>query len=205
MVCKHGERVRIRLLDFSPMQHHPIHFHGHTFWLTGTEGGRIPTSAWIPRNTTLVGVAMAQDFEFVAFNPGDWIFHCHMVHHMMNHMVPQVGPRIRGDQSVSEYLDALPNRPSTDVTFTNKAFEIPGYPQKMKEMEMNQEMLKKINGKRESRGMRKNWHMGVKGLMTVLRVLPDELFHRVMHSNENIAPGEIFEAIANGKYRTRFP
>ena len=45
MLCKHGERVRVRLVDFSSMQHHPIHFHGHTFWLTGTEGGRIPPSA----------------------------------------------------------------------------------------------------------------------------------------------------------------
>ena len=77
LVVKHGERVRVRLLDFSPMQHHPIHLHGHTYWLTGTEAGRIPSSAWIPRNTTLVGVAMVNDFEFVANNPGDWIFHCH--------------------------------------------------------------------------------------------------------------------------------
>ncbi|MGH9550086.1 MAG: multicopper oxidase family protein, partial [Terriglobales bacterium] len=54
MVVKHGERVRVRLVNFSPMQHHPIHFHGHTFWLTGTEGGRIPDPAWTPRNNTLV-------------------------------------------------------------------------------------------------------------------------------------------------------
>ena len=38
LVCKHGERVRVRIMDFSPMQHHPIHLHGHTFWLTGREG-----------------------------------------------------------------------------------------------------------------------------------------------------------------------
>jgi hypothetical protein len=36
--------------------HHPIHLHGHTFWVTGTEGGRIPESAWIPGNHVLVGV-----------------------------------------------------------------------------------------------------------------------------------------------------
>ncbi|SFQ14588.1 Multicopper oxidase [Nitrosomonas cryotolerans] len=201
LVCKHGERVRIRLVNFSPMQHHPIHIHGHTFWLTGTEGGRIPTNAWIPRNTTLTGVAMAQDFEFVAFNPGDWIFHCHMVHHMMNHMVPQIGPRIRGEESISQYLDSLPNRPLAESVLEKPAFEVPGYPQKMKAMPMSQAALRKINGKRETRGMRKEWHMGVKGLMTVLRVLPDELFHRVMHSDENIVPGEIFEAIVKGKYR----
>jgi manganese oxidase len=202
MVSKHGERVRVRLLNFSPMQHHPIHFHGHTFWLTGTEGGRIPTSAWIPRNTTLTAVAMAQDFEFIAFNPGDWIFHCHMVHHMMNHMVPQVGPHIRGEQDISQYLNSLPGRPTANSALEKPAFKVPGYPQKMQSMFMNQKALKKINGKRETRGMRENWHMGVKGLMTVLRVLPDEYYHRVMHSDENIAPSEIFEAIARGKYST---
>ena len=53
LVCKHGERVRLRILDFSPMQHHPVHIHGHTFWVTGTEGGRIPKSAWLPGNNVL--------------------------------------------------------------------------------------------------------------------------------------------------------
>lgn len=202
MICQHGERIRIRLLDFSPMQHHPIHFHGHTFWLTGTEGGRIPSSAWIPRNTTLTGVAMAQDIEFVAFNPGDWIFHCHMVHHMMNHMVPQIGPRIREDQNVSAFVDSLPNRPPAESNFENPSFNVPGYPQKMRSMKMSQEALDKVNGKRETQGMRKNWHQGVKGLMTVVRVLPQEFFDLVMQSKEDIPAGSIFEAIAKGQYRT---
>ncbi|WP_342348166.1 copper oxidase [uncultured Nitrospira sp.] len=202
LVCKHGERVRIRLIDFSPMQHHPIHIHGHTFWLTGTEGGRIPPSAWIPRNTTLVGVAMAQDFEFVAFNPGDWTFHCHMVHHMMNHMVRQVGPRIRGEEDVSTYLDSLPNRPPAESAFENPAFGVPGYPQKMQGQEMGEEAMQQINGRRETRGMRKKWHEGIKGLMTVMRVLPEEFYDLVMHSEEKIPPGAIFEAIAKGQYRT---
>jgi hypothetical protein len=37
--------------------------HGHTFWLTGHEGARIPKSAWIPRNTELIGIAQATDFN----------------------------------------------------------------------------------------------------------------------------------------------
>ncbi len=37
LVCKHGERVRVRLMNFAPMQHHPIHLHGHTYWETGHE------------------------------------------------------------------------------------------------------------------------------------------------------------------------
>ncbi len=203
LVCKHGERVRVRLLDFSPMQHHPIHLHGHTFWLTGTEGGRIPSGAWIPRNTTLTGVAMVQDFEFIAFNPGDWIFHCHMVHHMMNHMVRQVGPRIRQGTSVSRYLEALPNRPTAEIAHQDEGFEVPGYPQMMQGMAMSQRAMRKINRRRETRGMRHNWHAAVKGLMTVMRVLPEELYQRVMESDEAIRPGEIFQAIAERRYRSK--
>jgi hypothetical protein len=76
----------------SAIDHHPMHLHGHTFWITGTEAGRIPESAWIPSNNVLVGVAQARDVEFIANNPGDWVLHCHMFHHMMNHMTSMVGP-----------------------------------------------------------------------------------------------------------------
>ena len=201
LVCRLGERVRVRLMDFSPMQHHPIHLHGHTFWLTGTEGGRIPPSAWIPRNVSLTGVAMANDFEFIAFNPGDWIFHCHMVHHMMNHMVRQVGPRIRGSE-VDDYLRAS-SRPVPTDPLDNPGFRTPGYPQKMQGMNMDMAMMKQINAKREARGMRKDWMTATKGLMTVMRVLPDDLYDIVMNSDENVAPGAVFDAIVRGDYDKR--
>jgi hypothetical protein len=77
------------------MDHHPIHLHGHTFSVTGTEGGRIPERAWYPGNTVLVGVAQSRDFEFVANNPGDWMLHCHLPHHMMNQMSSNVGSMTR--------------------------------------------------------------------------------------------------------------
>jgi len=91
MLVKLGERVRIRLVNLG-MDHHPIHLHGHQFYVTGTEGGRIRTTAIIPENTVLVGVAQARDIEFVANNEGDWHFHCHLPHHMMNQMASMVGP-----------------------------------------------------------------------------------------------------------------
>jgi hypothetical protein len=207
MVVKLGERVRVRLMNFSPMQHHPIHFHGHTFWLTGTEGGRIPESSWIPRNNTLVGVAMVQDFEFIAFNPGDWIFHCHMVHHMMNHMVRQVGPRIRGMMNVMEYDSAMPNAPEPKNVLDTEVFKTPGYPQEMIGMMMSREMsaesIAAYKAPRETRGMRKDWWKGVHGLMTVLRVLPEDLYDRVMNSDKPVGDGEIFDAIVKGKYRKK--
>ncbi len=97
LIVRLGDRVRIRLINLG-MDHHPVHLHGHTFQVTGTEGGRIPESAWCPGNTVLVGVAQARDIEFVANNPGNWMLHCHLPHHMMNQMSSSVGPMTRMDR-----------------------------------------------------------------------------------------------------------
>jgi FtsP/CotA-like multicopper oxidase with cupredoxin domain len=35
LVVKLGHRVRLRLVNFSTADHHPIHLHGHTWWVTG--------------------------------------------------------------------------------------------------------------------------------------------------------------------------
>jgi hypothetical protein len=94
LVVQMNDRVRVRIVNIG-MDHHPIHLHGHTFVVTGTEGGRIPESAWYPGNTVLVGVAQSRDFEFIANNPGDWMLHCHLPHHMMNQMSSNVGPLSR--------------------------------------------------------------------------------------------------------------
>src|SRR5579864_1743686 len=91
LIVRHGERVRIRLINLG-MDHHPIHVHGHQFVVTGTEGGRQPETIWGPGNTVLVGVAQSRDIEFVANNPGDWMLHCHLPHHMMNQMSSTAGP-----------------------------------------------------------------------------------------------------------------
>ena len=63
LIVRLGDRVRIRVINLG-MDHHPIHLHGHTFQVTGTEAGRIPESARFPGNTVLVGVAQSRDFEF---------------------------------------------------------------------------------------------------------------------------------------------
>ncbi len=94
LIVRLGDRVRIRFVNLG-MDHHPMHLHGHTFYTTGTEGGRIPEAAWWPGNTVLVGVAQARDVEFVANNPGDWMIHCHLPHHMMNQMSSNVGKMTR--------------------------------------------------------------------------------------------------------------
>lgn len=86
LVCQLGDRVRIRLGNLSQMSHHPIHIHGHTMEVVATDGGAVPPAARWPETTVIVPVGTSRDVEFVADNPGDWPFHCHMVHHMMNQM-----------------------------------------------------------------------------------------------------------------------
>lgn len=86
LVVRTGERVRVRIGNLSAMDHHPIHLHGYQFLVTETDGGRLPESAQWPETTVLVPVGSTRTVEFVADEPGDWAFHCHMTHHVMNQM-----------------------------------------------------------------------------------------------------------------------
>jgi FtsP/CotA-like multicopper oxidase with cupredoxin domain len=86
MIAEVGELVRIRFANLGPMDHHPLHLHGHTFELVGTDGGTIPPSARFPETTVLVPTGTTRTIELVAHAPGDWPLHCHMTHHAMNQM-----------------------------------------------------------------------------------------------------------------------
>jgi hypothetical protein len=86
LVCRTGDRVRIRLGNLGATHHHPMHIHGHRFRIAATDGEDIPLSAQWPETTVLVGVGQTRTIEFIADAPGDWGFHCHMTHHVMNQM-----------------------------------------------------------------------------------------------------------------------
>ncbi|HUZ07073.1 MAG TPA: copper oxidase [Candidatus Paceibacterota bacterium] len=86
LVVKKNSRVRIRFGNLSAMDHHPIHLHGHRFFVTNTDGGEIPESARWPETTVLVAVGQTRTVEFIADVPGDWAMHCHMSHHVMTQM-----------------------------------------------------------------------------------------------------------------------
>lgn len=85
MVCRQGDRVRIRIGNLT-MTNHPIHLHGHEFEVAGTDGGWVPKSARWPEVTTDVAVGQMRAIEFEATDLGDWAFHCHKSHHTMNAM-----------------------------------------------------------------------------------------------------------------------
>jgi len=86
LIAQVGDLVRIRLANLGPMDHHPIHLHGHAFEVVATDGGPVPPSARIPETTVLVPVGTTRTIELVARAPGDWPLHCHMTHHAMNQM-----------------------------------------------------------------------------------------------------------------------
>ena len=136
-----NSRVRIRFVNIG-MDHHPIHVHGHTFVVTGTEGGRLPTTMWGPGNTVFVGVAQARDIEFTANNSGDWMIHCHLPHHMMNSMMDLLSDRSvsttpLSQKQASEQMERMmPHDQMMDMGDTAgsqqiapAANSVPGFPQ----------------------------------------------------------------------------
>ena len=99
LVAGQGEKVRVRYGNLT-MTNHPIHIHGHSFHVSGTDGGWVDERAWWPEVTVDCAVGQMRAIEFVAENPGDWAMHCHKSHHTMNAMGHQVrtyiGTNMRG-------------------------------------------------------------------------------------------------------------
>ncbi len=86
LVAQVGERVRVRLGNLSTMSHHAIHLHGYNFKVTATDGGEIPVSGQWPETTVHVPAGSTRTIEFTTDEPGDWVIHCHMLHHVMTQM-----------------------------------------------------------------------------------------------------------------------
>ena len=108
LVIGKGERVRIRFGNLSAMDHHPIHFHGVTIEMTGTDGGEVPLSARHPETTILVPVGTTRTVELVANEPGDWAMHCHMTHHVMTQMGHGMGVMVGADaKKIDEKVQKL--------------------------------------------------------------------------------------------------
>ena len=71
-----GEVVRLRLDNQSAMPH-PMHLHGH-FYRVGN----------VSKDTTIVWTHSKRvELDFVANNPGNWLFHCHNLYHMEGGMM----------------------------------------------------------------------------------------------------------------------
>ncbi len=58
---------------------HPIHLHGHSFRVIARNGQPARDREWL--DTVLIPPRETADIAFVADNPGDWMFHCHILDH----------------------------------------------------------------------------------------------------------------------------
>ena len=82
-VLKRGASYVFVLKNDTPFMH-PIHFHGHTFkLLRSNKQQRLPHHA----DTVLLLPDEVAEVAFVADNPGDWMFHCHIIEHQETGMM----------------------------------------------------------------------------------------------------------------------
>lgn len=72
-----GEIVRITLNNLT-MMHHPMHLHGHFFRVVNENGDYSPL-----KHTVNVAPMEKVVIEFDAVEDSDWLFHCHVLYHMM--------------------------------------------------------------------------------------------------------------------------
>jgi len=79
-----GETVRIPIANDTVFAH-AMHLHGMHFREVLQDGGMGPM-----RDTLLVGARERREIAFVADNPGDWLFHCHMLGHAASGMMQWV-------------------------------------------------------------------------------------------------------------------
>ncbi|MGL5018620.1 MAG: multicopper oxidase domain-containing protein [Luteolibacter sp.] len=77
---REGEVVRFIMINRT-MMHHPMHLHGHFFRVINGQGDHAPL-----KHTVDVGPMSTVVIEFMATEPGDWFFHCHLLYHMMSGM-----------------------------------------------------------------------------------------------------------------------
>jgi FtsP/CotA-like multicopper oxidase with cupredoxin domain len=76
-----GEWVRFTMRNTSS-KWHPMHLHGHHFQVrTSTGRGPVKDTVAVPSRGGEV------TFDFLATNPGRWLFHCHNHHHMEDGML----------------------------------------------------------------------------------------------------------------------
>jgi FtsP/CotA-like multicopper oxidase with cupredoxin domain len=80
VMIKRGEIIELELIN-DTMMHHPIHLHGHFFRLLMGQGARSPL-----KHTVDVPPMSKRTVEFEANEAQDWMFHCHILYHMMSGM-----------------------------------------------------------------------------------------------------------------------
>lgn len=102
-----GDKVKVRFVNTSANDDHPMHLHGHTFQVLSKDGIALKGSP-VYKDTLNVKPGEEYIVAFTANNPGDWMFHCHDLHHASAGMVT--------DLKYNDFLN--PFQPDSDLNNT---------------------------------------------------------------------------------------
>lgn len=86
-LVKKGDVLRVRMINISPIEGHPMHFHGHFTKEVARDGTDQPGGSSMAKVENTVWIAPGQtiDVEVEMNGPGKgaWIWHCHILSHVM--------------------------------------------------------------------------------------------------------------------------
>lgn len=86
---KKGDLVKVKLVNKSPKDLHPMHLHGHFFQVLSKNGKPVSGSPLVKDTLNLLP---GEEYvvAFKADNPGNWMFHCHDLGHAAQGMMSEV-------------------------------------------------------------------------------------------------------------------
>lgn len=84
LVLRRGRTCVLELANDTAW-HHPIHLHGHAFRVLTRNGRPTRHREWL--DTVMLEPRERAEIAFVADNPGDWMFHCHVLEHQATGMM----------------------------------------------------------------------------------------------------------------------
>lgn len=122
-----NQRVLLRLINLGNLTH-AIHLHGHTFTIVATDGNPVPPGGRLRKDTVQLSPGERYDLEVETYNPGVWMFHCHMPNHGDNGMMTLF--QYEGFQPVTPaghamHLPALPARVAGTAPGTTPQAAVP--------------------------------------------------------------------------------
>lgn len=89
LMVKKGQRVKLTLTNKGTSDH-PMHLHGHFFEVISKDG-KVNSTTPLIKDTLNVRPGESYEIMFVADNDGNWMLHCHELHHaaagMMTHVL----------------------------------------------------------------------------------------------------------------------
>ena len=97
-----GDDVRVRFVGSGAFAH-PMHVHGGPFLIEATDGNPVPEAAQLRKDTVNVSPGERYDVIWTARQPGRWLLHCHINHHLTNDSA-----EVRGGGGLTMVIDVAP-------------------------------------------------------------------------------------------------